>query len=61
MPATLLGPSPSSESSADEPDITRERRSPADAPGVGVYYDAERDLVLASDMNTGLWILRVTA
>jgi hypothetical protein len=27
----------------------------------GVYYDAERDLVLASDMNTGLWILRVTA
>jgi hypothetical protein len=25
-----------------------------------VYYDAERDLVLASDMNTGLWILRVT-
>jgi hypothetical protein len=26
----------------------------------GVYYDAERDLVLASDMNTGLWILRVT-
>ena len=27
----------------------------------GVYYDAERDLVLGSDMNTGLWILRVTA
>ena len=27
----------------------------------GVYYDAERDLVLVSDMNTGLWILRVTA
>jgi hypothetical protein len=26
-----------------------------------VYYDAERDLVLGSDMNTGLWILRVTA
>jgi hypothetical protein len=23
-------------------------------------YDAERDLVLASDMNTGLWTLRVT-
>ncbi|MGH3369209.1 MAG: LVIVD repeat-containing protein, partial [Nocardioidaceae bacterium] len=27
----------------------------------GVYHDAERDLVLGSDMNTGLWILRVTA
>jgi hypothetical protein len=27
----------------------------------GVYYDAERDVVLASDMNTGLWILRVAA
>jgi hypothetical protein len=27
----------------------------------GVYYDAERDLVLASDMNAGLWILRVTS
>jgi len=26
-----------------------------------VYHDAERDLVLGSDMNTGLWILRVTA
>jgi hypothetical protein len=26
----------------------------------GVYYDAERDLVLGSDMNSGLWILRVT-
>jgi hypothetical protein len=33
----------------------------ADAPGVGVSYDAERDLVLARDMNAGLWILRVTA
>jgi hypothetical protein len=26
----------------------------------GVYYDEARDLVLGSDMNTGLWILRVT-
>jgi hypothetical protein len=26
----------------------------------GVYYDEERDLVLGSDMNTGLWILQVT-
>jgi len=26
-----------------------------------ITYDAERDLVLGSDMNTGLWILRVTA
>jgi hypothetical protein len=26
----------------------------------GVVYDAERKLVLGSDMNTGLWILRVT-
>ena len=26
----------------------------------GVYFDEERDLVLGSDMNTGLWILRVT-
>jgi len=27
----------------------------------GVVYDEERDLILASDMNTGLWILRRTA
>lgn len=26
----------------------------------GVVYDAERDLILGSDMNSGLWILRVT-
>jgi hypothetical protein len=26
----------------------------------GVYYDEERDLVLGSDMNSGLWILQVT-
>ena len=32
-----------------------------DAAGVGGVLDSERDLVLASDMNTGLWILRVTA
>ena len=30
------------------------RHSGGDAADVGVYYDAERDLVLASDMNTGL-------
>jgi len=27
----------------------------------GVVYDGARDLILASDMNTGLWILRRTA
>jgi hypothetical protein len=27
----------------------------------GVFFDEERELVLGSDMNTGLWILRVTA
>ena len=27
----------------------------------GVVYDAERNLILGSDMNTGLWILRETS
>jgi hypothetical protein len=27
----------------------------------GVFFDEERDLVLGSDMNSGLWILEVTA
>lgn len=26
----------------------------------GVAYDEERDLIFASDMNSGLWILRRT-